>query len=98
MIEARDGETAVALAVKEQPDLILMDGGLPLMDGITATRQMREMDVLRKVPIIFLSGHARADFQREAFAAGCDAFLIKPIDLEELDRVLKTHLKNSGEV
>src|SRR5688572_24219329 len=57
VVEAADGVEACDLAERERPDLILMDGGLPLLDGIAATRRMRGLDALASVPIIFLSGH-----------------------------------------
>jgi CheY-like chemotaxis protein len=76
VLEAEDGEEAVALAEKARPELILMDGSLPRLDGLGATRRMRELSTLSAVPILFLSGHADPDFRAVAFEAGCDEYLL----------------------
>src|ERR687889_797314 len=89
VVEAGDGEEAVALAERDTPDLILMDGGLPRLDGISATRRMRGVASLSDVPIVFLSGHAGPQQQLAAREAGCDDYLIKPLDLERLYHVLE---------
>src|SRR5215216_6278922 len=81
VFEAQDGEEAVRLAERELPDLILMDGSLPLLDGFAATRRLRLLDTLSGVPIVFLSGHAGAQHVLEARDAGCDDYVIKPFDL-----------------
>jgi two-component system cell cycle response regulator DivK len=92
VVEADNGETATALAVSLHPDLILMDGTLPLLDGFAATRSIRELASGRTVPIVFLSGHAQPDFEAKAFAAGCTDYLVKPFALRELEQVLERHL------
>jgi CheY-like chemotaxis protein len=92
VLEAGDGEEAVSLAEREKPDLILMDGSLPRLDGISATRRMRALASLTAVPIVFLSGHAGPQQQREAREAGCDDYLVKPFNLERLYHVLERHL------
>jgi len=89
VVEAGDGEEAVRLAEREPPDLILMDGGLPLLDGISATRRMRGLESLALVPIVFVSGHAAPQQLLAAREAGCDDYLVKPFDLERLYRVLE---------
>jgi len=99
VLEAENGEAAIHLAADERPHLILMDGGLPLLNGLEAARMIRARDgETNRVPIIFLSGHAESDFQRAARAAGCDEFLIKPIDLNQLDNVLERHLRRSEQI
>lgn len=97
VMEAEDGEQAIQAAERFWPDLILMDGSLPRLDGLSATRRIREHESLRQVPIIFLSGHATSDFRASALAAGCDDYLIKPIDFIQFDSVLDKHLKKSSE-
>ncbi len=92
VIEAENGEEATALAESLRPDLILMDGTLPLVDGFAATRRIRELTSGRDVPIIFLSGHAQPASEAKAFAAGCTDYLVKPFALGELERVLVRHL------
>lgn len=96
VVEARDGVEACDVALRERPDLILMDGGLPLLDGIAATRRLRGLEPLSGVPIIFLSGHAAPQHQMEARAAGCDEYVVKPFDLARLDGVLNRHLPGRG--
>lgn len=91
--EAADGEEAVRLAKEFRPDLILMDGGLPRLDGFAATRRIRQSGPCDRVPIIFLSGHAEPSFIGRAREAGCDEYIVKPIDLDELDSVMKRYLQ-----
>lgn len=91
--EAADGEEAVRLAQHFQPDLILMDVGLPRVDGVTATRRIRGAADSERVPIVCLSGHAEASFIVLAREAGCDEYMVKPIDLDRLDGVLKKYLE-----
>jgi CheY-like chemotaxis protein len=93
VIESENGEDAVVQAITLAPDLILMDASLPLADGFSATRQIRERDQLRTVPVVFLSGHTRPGDREAAFAAGCNDYLVKPVDMRELDRVLEKRLK-----
>jgi two-component system, cell cycle response regulator DivK len=90
--ESADGEAGADAAEELSPDLILMDGSLPRMDGCAATRRIRERNGGRRVPLIFLSGHASPVSRAEAFAAGCDDYLLKPIDFSELVRLLERHL------
>ena len=93
VVEAGDGFEAVDAAERERPDLILMDGGLPLLDGIAATRRLRGVPALTAVPIVFLSGHAGPQAQSAALHAGCDEYLVKPFDLARLDTVLNRYLR-----
>ena len=92
VIEAENGEMAVALAKDVRIDLILMDADLPLLDGYAATRRIRELTPAREVPIVFISGHAQPAAEAKALAAGCDDYLVKPFDLVGLDGVLERHL------
>ena len=95
VVEATDGEVAIAVAEREHPDLILMDGSLPSLDGFAATRRIRELASAREVPIVFLSGHAQPAVEARAFAAGCTDYLIKPFAIEKLGSVLERHLPQS---
>src|SRR5260370_18637376 len=92
VLEASDGEQAVALAVQEQPALILMDLSLPKLDGLAATRQIRQHRDVSKVPIVAVSAHDSPASRTEALAAGCDEYVTKPIDFDQLNRLLKRFL------
>lgn len=94
VIEAADGEETVRTAESARPDLILMDGGLPRLSGVDATRRIRAAEHIRHVPIVFVSGHAEAAFLALAREAGCDDFLVKPVDLAELEDVLEKYRDN----
>ena len=84
VIEAVNGQEGVELAERERPELILMDLSLPVMDGWEATRRLKANDDLRSIPIIALTAHAMAGDKEKALAAGCDDYLVKPLDEDEL--------------
>ncbi len=86
--EAVNGLEAVKAAERETPSIILMDLSLPLVDGLAATRRIRQLPNLSDVPIIAVSAHDTADFHAEALAAGCDAYITKPIDYTELEDLI----------
>ena len=91
VIEAPDGEETVRTAESAHPDLILMDGSLPRLSGLDATRQIRGSADIGKVPIVFISGHAGNAFIASAREAGCDEYLVKPLQLAQLERVLEKY-------
>jgi two-component system cell cycle response regulator DivK len=93
VVEAINGVEAVKLASEEKPEIILMDLSLPLIDGLTATRRIRGLPGLNKVPIVAVSAHDTADFHSEALAAGCNAYVTKPIDYPELEEVVNRLLQ-----
>lgn len=84
ILAAMDGATGFAKALEERPDLILMDLGLPALDGWEATRRIKAHDALKHIPVVAVTSHAMADDERRARDAGCDDYLAKPIDEEEL--------------
>jgi len=84
VIEACDGNQAVALALSQRPDLILMDLGLPGIDGWEATRQLKADAAVRHIPIIVLSAHAMTNDREMALAAGGDDFDTKPVRFQSL--------------
>ncbi len=92
VVEAVNGEQAVEAAERERPDLILMDLSLPKLDGLAATRRIRQNGV-SGVPIVAVSAHDTTDFHADALAAGCNEYVTKPIDFDQLEELLKRLLK-----
>ena len=84
VVMACDGGAGVAMARSEAPDLILMDMSLPVMDGWTATREIKKDDGTRHIPVIALTAHAMASDRDRALEAGCDDYDTKPIELPRL--------------
>ena len=84
VVVATDGAQGVALAASEQPDLILMDLSLPVLDGWEAARRIKAAPTTSRIPIIALSAHAMTGDQEKALAAGCDDFDTKPVELQRL--------------
>jgi two-component system, cell cycle response regulator DivK len=93
VIIARDGEEAIALAGQQKPDLILMDVRIPVVDGVEATRRIREFAPPDQMPVIFVSGHAQPGFRLVALAAGGNDFLTKPLDFKELEQILDKYVR-----
>ena len=96
VIEAADGVETVRSAESARPDLILMDGSLPRMSGLDATRQIRGSADVSNVPIVFISGHAGRAFVALAREAGCDEYLVKPFELDEPEHVLEKYCANNA--
>jgi CheY-like chemotaxis protein len=84
MIVAEDGQKGIEAALRERPDLILMDLSLPVLTGWEAAQQLKQSARTRDIPIIALSAHALEGERDKALAAGCDEFESKPVDLERL--------------
>jgi two-component system cell cycle response regulator DivK len=89
VVEATNGQEAVEAAARENPKIILMDLSLPFIDGLAATRRIRNLPGLKEIPIVAVSAHDTADFHHEALAAGCDAYITTPIDFSELEEVMR---------
>lgn len=92
VVEATNGDEAVKLAEAETPGLILMDLSLPVIDGLAATRLIRKLPKLQKTPIIAVSAHDTSDFLTEALQAGCNSYITKPIDFNELEQLIVREL------
>lgn len=92
ILQAVDGAEGVKVAEENKPDLILMDLGMPVMDGWEATRRIKANEVLKHIPIIAVTSHAMVGDEIEARKAGCDDYLSKPIDEEALMKKIKKFL------
>jgi two-component system cell cycle response regulator DivK len=92
MIEAADGEAAVAAAKRERPDLILMDIQMPLLDGSEATRRIQADPALKAIPIIAVTSYALSGDEAKARDAGCDAYVTKPYSPRQLLAKIREYL------
>jgi two-component system cell cycle response regulator DivK len=93
VIEAVNGQEGLELAERERPELILMDLSLPVIDGWEATRRLKANDDLRSIPVIALTAHAMKGDEEKALAAGCDDYLVKPLDEDELMARIANYLE-----
>ena len=91
---ANNGRDAITRAVELQPDLILMDASMPVLDGWQATRELKANPVTRHIPILALTAHAFDDARREARAVGCDGFVTKPCLPDDLVTRVRAALDN----
>jgi two-component system, cell cycle response regulator DivK len=84
MIEAHDGQQALAMARSQRPDLILMDIQLPVVDGYEATRSIKRDPELKHIPVIAVTSYALSGDEERAREAGCDAYVAKPYSTRHL--------------
>ena len=96
VVTASNGEDAVAVATQTIPDLILMDINLPTLDGLGATRRIREDTALRDVPVIAITAFGTEGFQRAAYDVGVSCYLTKPIDLDRMHQLIARLLSPTG--
>ena len=89
VIEAEDGQQAIEAVRREEPDLVLMDITLPVIDGLQATREIRSDEKFERLPIIVVSAHDNEDVRRQAAEAGGSEYISKPIELEELKKLIE---------
>ena len=92
VVKAYNGETGQAMARSEGPDLILMDIGLPDIDGWEVTRLLKSVEETRHIPIIALTAHALVTDRQKAFEVGCDDYDTKPVDLGRLSEKMENLL------
>lgn len=90
-LEAVDGQDAVETVRHEHPDLVLMDLAMPIMDGLAATRVIRGLEGMARMPIIAVTAHGDS-FYKQALEAGCDDLINKPLDFSALEPVLNQYL------
>ena len=89
VIEAERGEEAIALAQSEHPDLIIMDMMMPGLNGLDATRRIREDQSLEQTPIVAVSAYGADEYRDKAISAGCTEYVSTPVDPEELGDLIK---------
>ena len=94
VVSAGDGLSALEVALRTVPDLILIDLQLPKLDGLSVAQNLRRHPKTREVPIIVLSGHDPERYKQAAMAAGCNGYLLKPIDFDRLDHLLHRVISN----
>jgi CheY-like chemotaxis protein len=92
VLQATNGQQGVSMAEESVPNLILMDLSLPKMDGWTATRQIKAQKNLHHIPIIALTAHAMEGDRERAIEAGCDDYIAKPLNLQELAVKLEKYI------
>ena len=93
LLKACDGEEALDVATREQPDLIVMDMQLPKMSGVEVTRRLRQMPVFRRTPIIALTAYAMRGDKERFLEAGCSTYISKPINTRELPAIIDRMLQ-----
>ena len=93
LLEATDGEEALDIAVRNKPDLIIMDIQLPKVSGLEVTRMLRQMPTFNHVPIIAITAYAMKGDKEKFIESGCDAYLSKPINTRELPGVVAKSLR-----
>ena len=96
VMEAENGEEALAAVAKQRPDLILMDIQLPIMDGYEATRRLKADPGLSAIPIIAVTSYALSGDEEKARAAGCDDFVPKPFSPRELLAKIRKYLPSAA--
>jgi two-component system cell cycle response regulator DivK len=94
VLAAEDGEKGCEMALSEQPDIILMDLEMPVIDGWEATRRIKKDPKTQDIPVIALSAHALAGEREKAIASGCDEFDTKPIEFERLLATVRRLLRD----
>ena len=96
VVGAADGHEAVEAAARELPDLIVMDLGMPGMDGLSAVAEIKRGGRAAETPILIVSAYDRLEYRTEAVAAGCVGFLTKPLDPAELLKAVRLLLADEG--
>ncbi len=93
VVEAEDGPSGIEAALRERPDLILMDMNLPEMDGYELTRRLRELPELAGTPIIAMTANVMHGDREKSLEAGCDGYIPKPIDVDALPHQIEQFLR-----
>lgn len=93
---ATNGRDAIDLAITLQPDLILMDASMPVLDGWQATRELKANPATTHIPVLALTAHAFDDARQEARSSGCDGFVTKPCLPDDLVEKVRATLETGG--
>lgn len=93
IVEAANGKEAVDLAQAELPDVILLDLSMPVMDGWEAAGELKSNDETAGIPVIALTAHAIKGDREKALEAGCDEYVAKPVDVDELIETIESALE-----
>ena len=96
VLQARDAERGMTLARAEKPQLVLMDVGLPGIDGLSATAALKSDPLTRSIPVIALTSHAMKGDRERILAAGCSGYITKPIDTRSLPRTVAEFIRQAG--
>ena len=94
VVEAENGNRAIAAAESSRPDLIIMDVDMPELDGLAATRKIRELKDFAAVPIVAVSAYGADQYRDHALAAGCNEYVSTPFEPDELERLIRALLNN----
>ena len=98
LLQATDGEEALQIAMRDKPDLIIMDIRLPKVSGLEVTGRLRQMPDFSHLPIIAVTAYAMRKDKEKAIEAGCDAYLSKPINTRELPKVVAEMLSKGKKI
>jgi CheY-like chemotaxis protein len=96
MLEANDAESGIEQIHEQRPDLVLMDIQLPGMDGLSATKIIKEDPELKDIPIVALTSYAMQGDEEKALAAGCTGYITKPIDTRNFLETVSQYLKDDN--
>jgi two-component system, cell cycle response regulator DivK len=96
VIVAADGAAGIAMASERKPDLVIMDMGLPVLDGWEATRRLKTAPPTAGIPVIALTAHAMAEDRIRGLAAGCDSYETKPLEFDRLLSAMERLLKKGA--
>ena len=97
-LEAKDGQMAIDLTLREHPDLIFMDINMPIVNGLAATKHLKSLPEVARTPIIALTSNTMPGDREACFAAGCDDYLIKPILRNDLLKTITRFRKSAAAV
>ena len=96
LLEANDGEEALKIAIRDKPDLFIIDIQLPRISGLELTKRLRQMPASSNTPIIAVTAYAMKGDKEKVIEAGCDTYLSKPINTRELPRVVAKMLRDGN--